>query len=209
MAFIEAAWRRYTKHSRNKAQEIQAAILPIAEKHAWDRPFLGVVLAGEFTKGSLDQLDSIGFKVLYFPYKSIVDAFASVEIDARFDESTPAAAFEKCISKMQALSEPQWESLKSHLIDNQRQLYDRFISELQESLDRSVESAAVVPLFGKEYGFTSLRDALAFLNEHEEKEGGGAFMRYEARIKYDNGDTIDASFRNKKDMQKFIEYIGS
>jgi hypothetical protein len=29
VAFIEAAWRRYTKHSRNKAQEIQGAILPL------------------------------------------------------------------------------------------------------------------------------------------------------------------------------------
>lgn len=27
-AFIETAWRRYTKHSRNKAQEIQGAIIP-------------------------------------------------------------------------------------------------------------------------------------------------------------------------------------
>ncbi len=28
-AFIEIAWRRYTKHSRNKAQEIQGAIIPL------------------------------------------------------------------------------------------------------------------------------------------------------------------------------------
>jgi hypothetical protein len=33
VAFIESAWRRYTKHSRNKAQEIQGAILPIRDKH--------------------------------------------------------------------------------------------------------------------------------------------------------------------------------
>lgn len=33
VAFIESAWRRYTKHSKNKAQEIQGAVLPIAEKH--------------------------------------------------------------------------------------------------------------------------------------------------------------------------------
>lgn len=32
VAFIEVAWRRYTKHSRNKAQEIQGAILPLAER---------------------------------------------------------------------------------------------------------------------------------------------------------------------------------
>jgi hypothetical protein len=30
VAFIEAAWRRYTKHSRAKAQEIQGAVMPIA-----------------------------------------------------------------------------------------------------------------------------------------------------------------------------------
>jgi len=40
LAFIEAAWRRYTKHSRNKAQEIQGAVLPIAERYEWDKPFL-------------------------------------------------------------------------------------------------------------------------------------------------------------------------
>lgn len=28
-AFIEMAWRRYTKHSKNKAQEISAAIKPL------------------------------------------------------------------------------------------------------------------------------------------------------------------------------------
>lgn len=54
LAFIETAWRRYTKHSRNKAQEIQGAILPLAEKYRWNNPFLGTVLAGVFTEGSLD-----------------------------------------------------------------------------------------------------------------------------------------------------------
>jgi len=35
IAFVEVAWRRYTKHSRNKAQEIQGAIRPLAERYAW------------------------------------------------------------------------------------------------------------------------------------------------------------------------------
>lgn len=72
VAFIEAAWRRYTKHSRNKAQEIQGAILPIVEKYKNDHPFLGVVLAGVFTEGSLDQLKSVGFEVVYFPMKRLL-----------------------------------------------------------------------------------------------------------------------------------------
>jgi hypothetical protein len=31
VAFIELAWRRYTKHSRNKAGEIEAALVPLGE----------------------------------------------------------------------------------------------------------------------------------------------------------------------------------
>ena len=86
VAFIESAWRRYTKHSRNKAQEIQGAILPLAEKYRWNNPFLGTVLAGVFTEGSLDQLRSLGFQVLYFPYESLVAAFQSEGIDIAFDD---------------------------------------------------------------------------------------------------------------------------
>jgi hypothetical protein len=88
-AFIEIAWRRYTKHSRNKAQEIQGAILPLAKRYSEFHPFLGVVLAGVFTDGSLNQLRSHGFAVLYFPYESIIAAFAASGIDAAFDETRP------------------------------------------------------------------------------------------------------------------------
>lgn len=80
IAFIESAWRRYTKHSKNKAQEIQGAILPIAEKHRFSAPMLGCILAGEYTSGALDQLRSIGFKVLYLTYDYVIQAFASVGI---------------------------------------------------------------------------------------------------------------------------------
>ena len=66
-AFIETAWRRYTKHSRNKAQEIQGAISPLATTYQNFRPFLGVVLAGIFTEGSLDQFRSHNFNVAYCP----------------------------------------------------------------------------------------------------------------------------------------------
>jgi hypothetical protein len=103
VAFIEAAWRRYTKHSRNKVQEIQGAVLPIAERYEHDSPFLGAVLAGEFTKGSLDQLASLNFKVVYLSYKSVVSAFSHVGIDASFGEETSDDDFKRCITEIEAL----------------------------------------------------------------------------------------------------------
>jgi hypothetical protein len=78
VAFIESAWRRYTKHSRNKAQEIQGAVLPIRDRHQFSAPFMGCVLAGVYTAGALEQLRSIGFKILYFTYDSVIEAFNTV-----------------------------------------------------------------------------------------------------------------------------------
>ena len=74
-AFIETAWRRYAKHSRNKAQEIQGAIEPLGATFPQFRPFKGAILAGVFTDGAITQLESLGFSVLVFPYQTVIDAF--------------------------------------------------------------------------------------------------------------------------------------
>lgn len=87
-AFVEIAWRRYTKHSRNKAQELEGAVVPLADTYSHLHPFLGIVLAGVFTKGSINQLRSRGFSLVYFPYESVLKAFSLVGIDASFDEDT-------------------------------------------------------------------------------------------------------------------------
>ena len=123
VAFVEAAWRRYSKHSKNKAQEIQGAVLPIAEKHHWDKPFLGAVLAGVFTEGSLVQLKSSGFKVLYFPYESIVNAFNGVGINVEFNESTPDGDFDKYLQEINSLDEATFNQLKSNFYRKKRHFF--------------------------------------------------------------------------------------
>ena len=100
IAFIEAAWRRYTKHSKNKAQEIQGALLPIVERHYLSAPFYGVVLAGEFTQSAINQLKNNGFSVLYIPYKNIVSAFKDIDFDIAFDEKTADSMFSNAIGKI-------------------------------------------------------------------------------------------------------------
>jgi hypothetical protein len=110
-AFIEIAWRRYTKHSRNKAQEIQGAILPLAERYSDHHPFLGVILGGVFTDGSLNQLRSHGFAVLYFPYESVIAAFAVVGLDAAFDEDTSDAVLLRKVKAYKKLNAGERERI--------------------------------------------------------------------------------------------------
>jgi hypothetical protein len=99
VAFIETAWRRYTKHSRNKAQEIQGAIQVLALTYKHSCPFTGAIVAGVFTEGALSQLRSLGFRILFFPYESIVEAFQMAGIDASFDEDTPEKEFRRKLSR--------------------------------------------------------------------------------------------------------------
>ena len=208
VAFIEAAWRRYTKHSRNKAQEIQGAILPICEKHEWDKPFLGAILAGVFTEGSLTQMRSSGFELVLFPYESIVSAFASIGIKAGFDEDTPDAEFDDTISKIETLNHQQWSSLKAHLTESNKALLECFFNRLQDTLDRGIELVVLIPLHGQQNEFQSIDDAIAFITTYDEiGKFDGQFRKYDAIVKYSNGDRIDASFQDKVKAINFLNYV--
>lgn len=209
VAFIETAWRRYTKHSKNKAQEIQGALLPLAKKYADHAPFLGTVLAGVFTEGALAQLRSNGFTVLYFPYETTVRAFAAFGIDAAFDENTPDVAFAKKVAAFEALSGKQREALgKALLVENDSEVI-AFIAALRRAVVRAVTSVRILPLHGLPKDHTTVKDAITFIEGYSEEGTGAALTRYEVRIKYSNGDVIEGAFEKKADAIAFLKGYSS
>lgn len=208
LAFIETAWRRYTKHSRNKAQEIQGAILPIADEHVWDKPFLGAVLAGVFTEGSLAQMRSAGFEVVLFPYKTVVTSFAAVGIDVAFDESTADAKFKKTVRAIQGLKAKQRLALKKALVASNRALLTQFLDNLRAVLDRRIERIIVIPLHGEQREFDRPEDAVSFIHAYNEvRQQGGMFREYEMIVRYANGDKIEAIFADKQKSLTFLKYV--
>ncbi len=209
VAFIEAAWRRYTKHSRNKAQEIQGAILPLAEKYRWNNPFLGAVLAGEFTHGSLEQLRSQGFQVLYFPYETLVEAFASEEIDIRFDESTPDDDFRKCAEQIAGTTDDAMQRIKEQLIQANSVQIAQFFAALDARLGRSIRRVLIVPLYGRVNEFSTIEEALQFLDAHAIYEGSGEFRKYEILVEFSNGDKVDAFFSTKQKVREFLSFVST
>jgi hypothetical protein len=209
VAFIEAAWRRYTKHSRNKAQEIQGAILPLAEKYRWNNPFLGAVLAGEFTNGSLEQLRSQGFQVLHFPYETLIDSFASEGINIRFDESTPDDDFRRCAEQIATASDKVMQRIKEHLIQANSIQIAQFYAALDARLGRSIERIPVIPLYGRANQFVSIEEALKFLDSHAIYEGSGEFRKYEVFVEFSNGDKVDALFNTKQKVREFLSFVST
>ena len=207
VAFIESAWRRYTKHSRNKAQEIQGAILPLAEKHRWNNPFLGTVLAGVFTQGSLDQLRSLGFHVLYYPYESLVAAFQSEGIDIALDESTPDPVFSRTTARIENTPPETMARIRTHLVAANQAAIDSFFVALRQRLGRHVTRVVVIPLYGRVNEFATIEDALCFLDRHMIYEGSGEFRKYEIRVDFSNGDKVEAFIEAKDKVKEFLNFV--
>jgi hypothetical protein len=203
-AFVEIAWRRYTKHSRNKTQEIQGAIGPLAETYHSCRPFLGAVLAGVFTEGSLTQLRSHGFTILYFPYESIVAAFQAVGVDVTFDESTSDADLSAKVAAYEALSVQKKTRIAKVLRTTQSSELEAFCMALLEKLGRKIEAVVVFPLYGTPEILPSLAEAITFLKTHPTEKQKRPLVRFELLIRYTNGDDIRATFQ---DRDKAIEFL--
>ena len=207
VAFIEAAWRRYTKHSKNKAQEIQGAILPIADRFEWDKPFMGAILAGLFTEPSLKQMESSGFTVALFSYETIITAFASAHVNVRFDESTPDQAFSKVISQIERLSENERSSIKDSLVRSNKPLIDKFFSNLKATLDRQIEEIILIPLYGKRYAFESIDAITRFVLEYKNNMDAQDFISFKLYVTYTNGSNIKSEFCSKEEVFRFLQYI--
>jgi hypothetical protein len=203
VAFIESAWRRYTKHSRNKAQEIQSAILPLATKYKSSSPFVGVVLAGVFTNGALTQLKSLGFSVLYFPYETVIKAFSKFGISAAFDEKTAETEFRNKIDSWNLLANK--EDVAKELMKLNKKGVDEFLNSLSDSVSRFIERIIILPLYGQENVSNSVNEAINFLMKYSEDRPKIPLIKYEIIVKYNTGDRIEASFKDKKDSIKFLE----
>lgn len=209
VAFIETAWRRYTKHSRNKAQEIQGAVLPLLATHSESQPFAGAVLAGVFTAASLEQLRSNGFAVLYIPYDEIIAVFAQFGIDVAYDETTPDEYLAAQIARYDPLTEDDREAIGEALRLTAPDEFHAFDEALERTLSRSIESVTVTPLQGKAFECANVGEAIEVVRTYGQSEiaagSGLPFVRFEVIVRYSNGDRITADFAEAADAERFLK----
>ena len=212
IAFIESAWRRYTKHSKNKVQEIEAAVMPIALTFSRHQPFCGAVLAGEFTSNALHQLESKGFGVLHIPYDSILAAFRALGIDASSEDGvggTTEEQFQEKIVKWESQPQPQ---ATNQLLATLHELHQREIADfkqrLEAALTRQVVSVRLTVLRGHSVECSDIDSAIAYLIEEEKsyrlREDGEQREAFEVQIRFNTGAKIDATFPKRAEAIAFL-----
>jgi len=206
VAFVESAWRRYTKHSRAKAQEIQGALIPLREMYSASSPFLGVIVAGEWTAAALDQLRSNGFSVLHVPLAKIIESFASWRIDVNTHEDTPDEDLQKQVGIYESLADSEKRRLANSLLDPSSPDLLAFGNNLKTALSRRLESVVVLPLRGDAAKFLTIGEAIEGIRQYANQAPPVApFVRFEIRLTYSNHDSHVATFSESRDAIDFLE----
>lgn len=208
VAFIELAWRRYTKHSKNKAQEISGAVNPICEKYRLVKPFKGAILSGQFTENSLTQLKNDDFHVLYIPFEKLVQAFSAHDLDIDFNESSKEADLKK---KFDAVSNPSnkalLERVRNEIISSCDAEIKQFINELETSYNRQIKTICILPLHGTRTEVIDVEKAIAFINGYNNIPASQQLKYIEIVVTYNNGSVIQCQFKTKAEAVEFLNKI--
>lgn len=204
-AYIEMAWRRYKKHSKNKVQEIAGAIIPLVQTHAKEIPFYAAVLAGEFTDNAIAQLRSQGFFVLYFNYTEICSLFDTVGVSIRWEEDTNEKKLQDIVDDLSlALSnDSDIRKLQKHFYIMYKQHLEYLAETLCKSLDTVITEVIVIPVHGAPRICESVEKAVHFILNYNEKTVS-PILRYEITVRYNNGEEYTMKCSDKRKAIQFL-----
>lgn len=208
VAFIELAWRSYTRHSKNKAQEISGAVNPICEKYELSKPFKGAILSGQFTENSLNQLKNDSFHVLYIPFDKLVQAFSIHGLDVYFDEESKESDVKKKYAAVVKRSNKLLlEKIREEILQSCEKEINQFVSELSQSYNRKIKTICILPLHGTRTEVIDIEKAIDFINGYENIPEENHLEYIEVIVTYNNGTLIQCQFKEKADAIDFLKKI--
>ena len=204
-AFIEMAWRRYTKHSKAKVQEISGAIIPLVQTYKHETPFYSAVLSGDFTENAIQQLESQGFYVAYFTYAEMRSLYSTANISIEWEEDTTERELGKVADKIQRLNSntQKYNKLQKVFFLQQEQKLKKLADALCDSLDKAISEIIILPIHGVPTSLSNISEALVFIANYNE-QSNVPIIRYEITLKYNNGDEFTMKCKDKMNAIRFL-----
>lgn len=196
---IEIAWRSYTKHSKNKVQEIEGAVNPVVRKHANSRPFKAAILAGDFTQPSLEQLRSHGFDVVYFDKRELAKVFNRYGINILIKDESDDQITQAQIDAYESLSEDQKLQLSQDLEAAMRPKMSDFTARLRSHLKSTVSKIYIAHHYSQNFVFNDLEDAIQHIKNMEANTEELEFSEFLIVIEFTSGTRIDIRATSKEE----------
>ena len=174
--------------------------------------FCGAVLAGEFTRSALQQLESKGFGVLHIPYGSILAAFKGLGIDASSEDGAAGTTEEQFREKIAGWeSQPQPQAAE-RLLTKLHALHGHEIADfkqrLEAALTRQVSAIRLIVLRGHSVECHDVESAIVYLIEEEKshrlREDGEQREAFEVQVRFNTGSKIEATFPKRAEAVAFL-----
>ncbi len=189
IGFIECAWRRYTKHSKNKVQEIHSAIESLANKHKAHSPFKGAILSGHYSEPSLQQLRSQGYTIIHIPYETVIEAYEYAGFDISYDSETELDDLLYKGISIDGLSENDINKIRRYIFKVCNRDINNFADELIESLTKQIVQISITPVIEHSYNFTDTANTLKWLSSTSDITDN-AINFIDLEINYTNGSSV-------------------
>lgn len=205
IAFVEAAWRRYTKHSINKSGEIEGALIHLRDSHRTCR-FVGAALAGEWTVGAIKQMESRGITLLHIPYIAVINSFRIRGIDLDYAELASPREKHSLIRSLKALRDSEWTEIAVALEQEVAEELSAFLLSLEASVTTEITQVLVCGLFGRRAEVPSVAKAIEWITHFDPSTvENTVFEKFEVLLRFKDGREIDGrSFPNKDSAIIFL-----
>ena len=118
--------------------------------------------------------------------------------------SVPGLFPTKKVAAYDALPGAKRTALALALLRTQKASVEDFMRALEKVVSRQIDRIEILPLHGSATELPNVEDAIKFLLRYTEKGALKPIQRYEIRIRYNNGDSVEATFHDKRDAIAFL-----
>lgn len=189
IGFIECAWRRYTKHSKNKVQEIHSAIESLANKHKAYSPFKGAILSGHYSEPSLQQLRSQGYTIIHIPYDTVIEAYEYAGFDISYDSETELTDLLYKGISIDGLSNKDISKIRRYIFKVCNIDIHYFTNNLISSLTKQIDQINITPVIEHSYNFKDTTETVKWLTSCNNITDNSINL-IDLEITYTNGDSV-------------------
>lgn len=188
---FESKYIRYKKHNRDKGSWLCTAHPAVRRRYASIRSSVAV-LAGNWSSSSLAMMRSYDINIFLIPFERICELLLFHGIDFNWTEKDRQTAIDSW-NKYKVLSSPEKEQIGIEMVQIvEDELENIILTTLDDSIEREVDRV-LIELHSnigeaKIYEFSSVSEAITFLNTDELKE---VFITTDSVSLFDPAPTFD------------------
>lgn len=170
LAILESKYIRYKKHNRDKGSWICNSHTAIRKKYKSIRSSIAV-LAGNWSRPSLEMLLSYNVQVFLIPFDAICDLLDEYCIDFRWEENDDAKA-QAAWERYEQLTDAQKDEIGEKMVANIKDsLYSYLKDILDDNITRCIKRVCVEFETNKGeravYTFASTEDAIRYIESFD------------------------------------------